>query len=350
MGRRTALVVGALGVIGRYLVDHLAALGEWDIIGLSRRRPDDPGPMRHIQVDLLDKADCAAKLGDLGAVTHVFYAAYLNRGSWADDTAPNRAMMANLLDALDGAAPNLERFVLMEGTKYYGSHLGPYRTPAKESDPRHMPPNFYFDQEDLVIERQRGKRWTWSALRPQTVCGFSLGSPMNLVMVIAVYATISKELGLPLRFPGKPGAYTALYQATDSAHLAKAALWAAESPNAANEAFNITNGDYFRWQHLWPVFADFFGMAYAPPQTICLAEMMADKGPLWERIVEKYGLVPHRYEDIVAWPFGDYVFACEWDVMSSLTKIRRAGFHDVVDSEEMFLRIFGELRAARIIP
>lgn len=32
---------------------------------------------------------------------------------------------------------------------------------------------------------------------------------MNLVIVIAVYAAISKELGRPLRFPGKPSAYTA---------------------------------------------------------------------------------------------------------------------------------------------
>jgi hypothetical protein len=30
---------------------------------------------------------------------------------------------------------------------------------------------------------------------------------MNLAMAIAVYVTISKHLGIPLRFPGKPGAY-----------------------------------------------------------------------------------------------------------------------------------------------
>jgi hypothetical protein len=37
--------------------------------------------------------------------------------------------------------------------------------------------------------------------RPEAVCGYAVGNPMNLLMVISVYAAISKELGLPLRFP-----------------------------------------------------------------------------------------------------------------------------------------------------
>lgn len=72
-----------------------------------------------------------------------------------------------------------------------------------------MPPNFYYDQEDHLRERQRGKDWAFTALRPEAVCGFAVGNPMNLSMVIAVYAAISKELGIPLRFRdrgGLPGA------------------------------------------------------------------------------------------------------------------------------------------------
>ena len=48
---------------------------------------------------------------------------------------------------------------------------------------------------------------------------------MNLTLAIAVYANICKALRLPLSFPGKPGAYTALYQCTDAALLAKAVEW-----------------------------------------------------------------------------------------------------------------------------
>ena len=78
---------------------------------------------------------------------------------------------------------------------------------------------------------------------------------MNLIMVIGVYAAISKELGLPLRFPGPEPAYRALYQVTSADILAKATAWAGETASAANEAFNITNGDYFRWQFMWPKIA-----------------------------------------------------------------------------------------------
>src|SRR6202011_5575998 len=117
---------------------------------------------------------------------------------------------------------------------------------------------------------------------------------------IAVYANISKALGLPLSFPGKPGAYTALYQCTDAALLAKAVEWMATDPKCANQAFNITNSDLIRWQNLWPKFASFFGMELAQPRHINLARSMADKGPIWEKIVEKNGLQKFRFEEIAA--------------------------------------------------
>jgi hypothetical protein len=69
-----------------------------------------------------------------------------------------------------------------------------------------------------------------------------VGNPMNLSMVISVYASISRELGLPLRFPGTSNAYTALYQVTSADILARATEWATTSPSAANEIFNVTAG------------------------------------------------------------------------------------------------------------
>ena len=64
----------------------------------------------------------------------------------------------------------------------------------------------------------------------------------------------------------------------------------------------------------------------------------------------KYALKPHRYDEIAAWPFGDYVFGSDWDVMTSTTKARQHGFHDVVDSEEMFVRMLTQFRSERIVP
>jgi nucleoside-diphosphate-sugar epimerase len=349
-----AVVVGALGVIGRYIVERLLKEDGWSVTGLSRRAAADAERYRHIGVDLLDQADVAPKLGGLRDVTHIFYAAFQassgEAAGYAANIAPNRDILVNAVRAIEAASPLLQRVVLVTGTKYYGSHLGPYKTPARESDPRHLPPNFYFDQIDWLTDFQRGKGWDWVELRPQTLCGFAPGTAMSLLPAIAVYAAISKECGLPLRFPGKPGAYPAIYQVTESAHFANAALWAASEPRCGGEAFNITNGDYFRWRHLWPKIAEAFEMAVGEPQTISLTQHMASMGPLWRAMAEKYGLEPIPYQQLVAWPFADYVFGCDWDVMSDVSKSRRFGFHDVVDSEEMFVRLLRRFREERIVP
>jgi nucleoside-diphosphate-sugar epimerase len=348
----TAVVVGAQGVIGRYIVEKLATLPDWQVVGLSRRRGVDGPRVRHIPVDLLERSDADAKLAALQQATHVFFAAFQPGSGPAADYAKNiganRDLLVNSVSAVDRASKSLGRVVLVTGTKYYGSHLGAYKTPAREDDPRHAGANYYFDQIDWLTGFQRGKRWSWTELRPQTLCGFAPGTAMSIVPVIAVYAAMRKELGLPLAFPGK--AWRSLYQVTESAHLAQAAHWAATEPRCANQAYNITNGDYFRWQHAWPKIAAAFDMPAAGPQPHALVEFMADKAPLWDAMVKKHGLKPYRFDEIVAWPFGDYVFNCDWDVMSNVTKSRLHGFHAVVDSEEMFVRLLGRFREERIVP
>jgi nucleoside-diphosphate-sugar epimerase len=105
MDRKTALVVGGQGVIGRNLVEHLATLKDWQVIGLSRRGGEATGRVRHIAVDLLDPADARDKLGSLREVTHIFYAAFQDRPSWAELVPPNLAMLVNAVEAAE--APGL---------------------------------------------------------------------------------------------------------------------------------------------------------------------------------------------------------------------------------------------------
>lgn len=349
-----AVVVGALGVIGRYIVERLQQDESWSIVGLSRRAAASGPRYRHIAVDLLDLQDVEAKLAGLTDVTHIFYAAFQAApgaaSGYASNIAPNRDMLVNAVTAIARVSRALKRVVLVTGTKYYGTHLGPFKTPARESDPRHMPPDYYFDQIDWLAGFQKGKAWDWVELRPQTLCGFAPGTPMSILPAIAVYAAVSKELGLPLRFPGKPGAYNSLYQVTESTHFANATYWAATEPRCGLEAFNITNGDYFRWKNLWPRLAEVFDMPVGEPQTISLTQHMADKGTLWRTMTEKYGLQPFDWEQLVGWPFADYVFGSDWDVMTSTTKARQFGFHDVVDTEEMFCRQLRRFRDERVVP
>ncbi|WP_437968702.1 SDR family oxidoreductase [Sorangium sp. So ce260] len=347
---KVALVVGAQGIIGRNLIEHLAALGEWDVIGLSRRGGEPAGRVRHVVVDLLDREDCRRKLGGLAEVTHIFYAAYQDRPTWAELVPPNLAMLVNVVEAVEPVASGLQHISLMQGYKVYGAHLGPFKTPARETDAHHMPPEFNVDQQAFLEARQRGKAWSWSALRPSVVCGFALGVPMNLAMVIAVYAAMSKELGLPLRFPGKPAAYDKLIEMTDARLLGRATVWAATSAPCRNQAFNVNNGDMFRWSEMWPKIARMFDLEAAPPLPMPLADVMADKEPLWNAMVERHGLARHPYRDVSSWRFGDAVFSWDYDMIADGSKARRFGFHEHVETEAMFRGIFEDLRRRRVIP
>ena len=350
MGTKKALIAGATGLVGRNLLKHLLATREWNIVTLSRRTPDIQGNYEHVALDLSDAAECAAKLRHLGDLTHVFFAALAANRELVQAAIDNLALLRNLVEAIEPVATDLEHIHVVHGTKWYGMHLGPFKTPAQEDDLRHMPPNFYYDQWDYLAERQKGKRWTYSSSRPHGISGFALGNHSNLTLVIAIYALICKELGLPLCHPGTPGNYRALYQCTDSGLLARALVWMATTHHCANEAFNITNGDLIRWENTWPGIARYFGMEAGPRRHISLVQFMADKAPVWERIVAKHGLRRIPYSQIVNWAYGDFVFTPEYDVISSTAKARRFGFHECVATEEMFPRLWDEMRAERIIP
>jgi len=350
MAQRIALVTGAQGITGRAIVERLDHDPDWQVIALSRRPPTYPSRARFLSAELLDPASCTAIAGELAAVTHVFFCAYAPKPSVAAEIAPNVAMLANLMDALEPVAAGLQRVELMHGAKWYGSYLGPYRTPAKEDDPRPVVENFYHAQQDWLVARQAGKRWQWSALRPHGIWGFSIGGRMNLMTGLVLYAAISKHLGLALRWPGKQSFYDCLYNIIDTDLLAEAMEWAAVDPAAANDAFNVSNGDFFRWNQVWPRIAEFFDMAVGPVQTLSLQSVMADKEPLWAEIVARHGLKPYTLAELTKWDYIDGALANGYDQMSSTTKARKAGWHKVLDTEATITRQLQRLRDSKIIP
>jgi nucleoside-diphosphate-sugar epimerase len=347
---KKALVAGALGVTGRALVDYLVTLGNWKVIGLSRRNPEFQTSAQYISLDLLNRTEVETRLSEIGDVTHLFYAALQPAADFFSEVAPNLIMLANTVETVERVSRVFRKVVLLEGAKFYGAHLGPYKTPARETDRRHMPPNFYYDQEDYLKERSTGKAWSWTALRPSSICGFAVGNPMNMATVIAVYAVLCKEMGLPLRFPGSSAAYSTVMEMTDAELLAKAIVWAGENDLCDGQAFNITNGDFNRWENIWPRLAEFFQMEYAPPQRFPLAKFMSDKEPVWNALVKKYQLLDYTFQEAVAWPFGEAIFNLGYDVMSDTTKSRRFGFREWVDTEEMLFRLFDQFQKMRFIP
>jgi nucleoside-diphosphate-sugar epimerase len=348
--QRVAVVAGAHGIVGRAIVAALVADGGWQVIGLSRRGGEGSERVRYQSLDLSDGNACAAAAKSWHAVTHLYYAALLPNADLAVETRDNAAMLGNLVTTLEPAAPHLAHIQIMQGSKWYGNHLGPYKTPAQEDDSRHGAPCFYYNQQDWLAARQLGKQWTWSALRPHGVLGFALGSSMNQLTAMALYATIMKARGEPLCWPGSEAAFDCVYQFTEASYLAAGAMWAATTPSAANQPFNFTNGDLVRWRHLWPAIAAAFGMEAGPPQPQSLAETMPQHEPLWSQVCRDNCLAPHSMSALTNWRFADFVFHCGYDQISDLTRVRNAGWFGVNPSASMYVRLIGDLRAQQIIP
>ena len=349
MSDKVALVAGANGLIGRHLVEHLGARG-WRVVAAGRK-PFPGGGARSIAVDLADAAQARARLAGLGDVTHAFYCARADHPEGvAESVELNAAMLRNLVDALEPHAPRLSHVNLVHGTKYYGHHLGPCPVPVVEESPRGRGDTYYFAQEDFIRARAASAGWRWTIVRPHAFCYAEMNNPRSLILVLGVLAAIQRELGEPLFFPGSAKSFESVTQFTDLGLLARGIEWMATSPQCANQAFNVVNGDYPRWSELWPQLAGMLGLEAAPPRPVRLAQYMSDKGPVWDAVVARYGLQPSALERIVLWNYGDYVFAPEWDIMSSMEKARRFGFVERVDTREMFARLFEGYRAQRVIP
>ena len=322
----------------------------WEVIGVSRGKPEIGPWLRHVPADLLDAADTKAKLTGIEDVTHVFWTALLTGGNLDEENELNTRMARNFLDSALPRIRALEHVHVLEGVKQYGYHLGPYRTPAREDDPPCRPAYFYESQHALVLEARRGQSWSWSTARPGAVCGFALGARINLMSVLAVYATVMKAMGEPLHFPGGQATYDALNFVTDVALLNRAMLWASTDPRAANQAFNIGNGDAFRWNFMWPRIAAMFGMEAGAVKPMRVSEVLTRGAEAWSRLQKEHQLEQAGLERLVPFGYADAVFTRGWDNAISTVKANRHGFTEMIDTEHMMRRIFGEYRERRVIP
>ena len=352
MPQKTALIAGATGATSKRLIKVLLA-ADWQVIGVCRHPPAPPHApgLAYLRADLLNRANATTALAAATAVTHLFYTARAAFGEGGvEDVPANLAMLANVLDAVIAAAPNLRHVHLVEGQKWYDVRLRPPRTPTREDDPRHMPPNFYYNQEDLLRARQAGQAWTWSASRPHFVYDFSPERPRNIVSTIGAWAAMCAAHGLPLDFPGSDGAWNALLEITDATLLARAMLWMADSDTAHNRAYNVSDSCQFRWRWLWPRLAEHFKLPMGEVRPLKLTDWMKDKAPAWQRTVEQHKLIANPLEDLASWEFADFYWSLDHDNITDTTRIRLDGFHGVVDTGAQIVDYLRQYRAARLLP
>jgi len=347
MQKHTAVIAGASGLIGRRLAEHLEQTGQWNVIRLSRTARADG---KHwVGVELADAADCKAKLGSLKEVSHIFYAARSEHPEGVPEPVErNTDMLANLVDALERSSP-LRHVHAVHGSKYYGHMQGPVPVPITEDAPRGKLDNYYFHQEDFLKRRADGARWTWSTTRPHCFCDPAIDTPRSIGLVIACYAAVQRELGLPLDFPGSETAYTVRTQFTDLRLLARALAWMVNEPRCANQAFNLVNGDTPTWQQLWAGYAGYFGVKLGGPREFSLAQYLADQEGLWSEMARKHNLQQTRLHELMLPAYGDYQFRPQWEVVSSMAKARGFGFTEGVDSARMFREQFDNYRSQKII-
>ncbi|WP_426210078.1 SDR family oxidoreductase [Massilia sp. TWP1-3-3] len=354
--KRTALVAGITGIGGNYVARQLLAEG-WEVIGLSRRPPRDLPAVRHVAADLLDPAALASALSDISP-THVFITTWMRQATEADNIRVNAALVRNLLDALS-PKKTLRHVALVTGLKHY---LGPFEayassgtlpdTPLRESQPRLPLENFYYAQEDELHAAAARDRFTWTVHRPHTMIGLAVGNAMNLGTTLAVYATLCKETGRPFQFPGSAAQWNGLSDVTDARMLARQLVWAADTDAARNEAFNIVNGDVFRWSWLWPRLGAWFGVQSAGLQDTVrpLETAMGHDHALWRALAERHALAEPDLDRLASAWHTDLDLGRPLEVMTDMANSRRLGFSAYQATEASFLDLFERLRAERLIP
>jgi nucleoside-diphosphate-sugar epimerase len=360
MAKRKVLVAGASGLVGHAAVRLFASLFDREVVAVSRRTPDPLPGAKFIAADLLDQRKCAALFSQMDDVTDVVYAAVNEKpgliDGWLDreQMQTNLVMLQNLFEPLEPVAKNLQHVTLLQGTKAYGAHLGPIAVPARERSRRHPHQNFYWLQEDYLRAKQPGKQWAWTILRPQLVIGDAVGSNLNVIPALGVYAAIRREAGLPLSYPGGP---RLIFEMVDVDLLARAMQWASDTPACRNQTYNITNGDVFTWQELWPTIAEALGMQVGQPEPMQLAQEMPKHASEWAKIVHKYKLrAPEDMHGFVGESFtlADFAFNSgakhEGVMLVSTIKARQHGFHDCMDTEDMLRKWFRRFQELRLLP
>jgi nucleoside-diphosphate-sugar epimerase len=320
-----------------------------------------------LSLDLSDADACDAASEAFGGVTHVVYAALYEKpglfGGWVDEDAieRNAAMLRNLFEPLLRRASGLQHVSLLHGTKAYGLHhpsIGPaaMKIPLREREPRREHPNFYFHQEDYLREKQRGARWGLTVFRPTVIYGDAWGNNMNPIPPLAAYAALLREAGEPLHFPGRPG-YPVLREAVDADLVAGALGWAAEHQAPWGGTFNLTNGDVFLWENVWPAIAETLGMEAGESRPVRLAEDLPRHQGEWATLVQKYNLrAPMDLLEFVgqnSLVYADMVLAGAAQqanpVLNSTIAARKAGFAECIDTEDMFRKWFGRMQDERLI-
>ncbi|KAK0650023.1 hypothetical protein B0T16DRAFT_389965 [Cercophora newfieldiana] len=402
----TAIVAGATGLSGYHMVRVLVASRRWKrILCLGSRSPPadffaglggGADRVEHAVVDFqADPSEIARRVAErVSSVDCVFYFSYMQpapKGNvldlWAnaDELATvNAAMFNNFIAGLKLTQLKPKRFLLQTGTKHYGFYLGPACLPAFESDPRvTLDRNFYYEQEDAMHAYCQSVGATWGVARPSYIIGAVPDGSLNHLVGFGIYAAVQAHLNQPIRFPGDYGAWDREQVQSTALLNAYFEEWMVLNENAANQAFNIHDGQCFTWGRLWPMLARWYNAAWVPPEsdeskyrvmTLPNPSTPRGHGPqaifrstssllewslqpkvevAWKELTKAHKLVLDPFSDQYRariFSFSDSAVIGNAPMTSSVRKARHFGFHGTVDSYQSIFDTFHELARLKLIP
>ncbi|CAF4781111.1 unnamed protein product [Rotaria sp. Silwood1] len=364
-----ACIWGANGISGTAMVDLLIekSSNEWSHIICISRRPfqldikDDR--IDFISIDILTATvdEIVNELEKVNGrtITDVFHYTYIEKKDEDELDKINKILLEKALEAcVKIANKTIQTFSLQTGYKYYGVHKSNEdlaELPFIEDAPRHKGSNFYFTQEDLLKDYALKHEWKYIITRPSIIIGLAKGNFMNFAVTIALYATIQKELGQPLLFPGNRKAWNRISDHSTASNNARFQLWTVLNKNIRNETFNIANGDLVRYRDLWPKIESYFNIPHHEQilneneVQIKLAEYMPKNKDVWIRIAQRENLDEKAF-DYATWAFADGSLKSPNDRHGDLSKARRFGWTIEVDTFDGYIQCFDRLKQLKVIP
>ena len=175
---------------------------------------------------------------------------------------------------------------------------------------------------------------------------------MNMGQTLAVQAAVCRETGRPFVFPGSRTQWNALTDMTDAGILAEQMHWAATTPAARNLAFNIANGDVFRWRWMWPRLAEALGVEPVgfegrPDPSRSRWWGRSRCGPLW---LSAKGCGRRTSSRVASWWHTDGDLGRDIECLTDMTRSRAAGFTAYRSTLASFLDLFARLDREGVVP
>ncbi|KAI4924640.1 hypothetical protein J4E85_007757 [Alternaria conjuncta] len=404
-----AIVCGATGISGFNTIRSLLDTPDrWSKIYALSRSPiskellsfltdEQRARLQHISIDLSSSSgEIAKSLKEAGAeADYVFYYAYLPPGGGKSDMDPSSAEalieanvppFKNFLGALPIANIKPKRFLLQTGGKNYGMHIGRGRNPIVESDPqpKHLSPNFYYHQEDLLFKFcEQHPETDWNIIMPAAVIGAVQSAAMNTFLAYGVYAAVQAHRKQPLQYPSDFHSWQSGYTHSTARLTGYLSEWAVLEDSAKNQRFNAQDGELISWDRFWNELARWFGvdtvlgpeedeskyeskyfaggkdcpLGYGPPIELKLAHSLCKwaEDPAvpkaWEEMMEQSNgqltvNIPEKDKQTLV--MADFSFTYLGTL--SGTKVRKFGFSGFVDTIESVFETYQDMAKLGMLP